>query len=103
MLQIKMKHHERLLMSKDCKGQSLWYNRKAKYGKVSCCKNNQLLEPDSEFILLIPGHPLRPTAWSDVFWEQSGSWQGNYSREGKLALSLGDIMGIEVEKRWQQL
>lgn len=55
-------------------------------------RNNQLFEPDSEFVLLTPGYPLRPITWSDVVrLTARRSWQG-----GKLTLSLGDIKGIEV-------
>lgn len=48
-------------------------------------RNNQLVEPGSEFVLLtphhlltLPRHLLRPTAWTNVFWEQSGCQQGKH-------------------------
>lgn len=54
-------------------------------------RSNQLFEPDSEFVLLTRGHPLRLITSDVVRLTARKSWQ-----RGKLTLSLGDIKGIEV-------
>lgn len=72
-------------------GSKVW-----KYLAERLIRNNKLFEPDSEFILLTPGDPLRPTTWvccvlGAVRLTARKSWQ-----KRKLVLSLGDIKGVEV-------